>query len=112
HTAAGNDRTRLPARLLAWRARRLGHHRRGDPALAGADPVRHRYGTVGATAVPGRHPAWIAAGGGVLRLGAVVRALQELPVRVGDAGRGAAARDLAGAAGDGGAGRGADGDLW
>ena len=51
-----------PRSLRARRDRRVRHHRHRHPAVAGADPVRHRRRAVGAAAVPGRHPARPAAG--------------------------------------------------
>ena len=109
---AGDAGARLSARLRAGRAGRVRDHRRGDPAVAGADPVRHRHRAIGAAAVPRGHSARAAAGRRFLRLGALVRAAQEFPRRAADAVPATAAHDVARAAGDGGAVRGAGGHLW
>ena len=79
--AAGDDRERLSAQLRARRRRRVRHHRHRDPAVAGADPVRHRRRAVGAAPVPRRRVARPVAGGGVLRLGLVRRAAAEISGR-------------------------------
>jgi hypothetical protein len=103
HPAARDDRARLSTFLRPRRARRIGHHRRGDPAVARADPVRHRHRAIGAAPVPGRHHARPAAGGGILPVGAVVRAAQEFSIRTADGDGNAVARDVARHSGDGGA---------
>ena len=55
HPAPGDARERLSAAVRAGGDRCVGNDRHRDPAIARVDPVRHRGGTVGASAVPCGH---------------------------------------------------------